>query len=232
MTSPTYPVERLKKNGFALTPNKRILFIFLVCCIQMIYIPTSNRISGGIEPKLPIDMFPIWPIWVLPYVLCYVLWLSSIAWIILKMEDRLFRSFIAACILTFAIGTTTFVFFPTYIPVTTLEGNDIFTVLLRIIYENWGRYDAFPSGHVYITTLFTLFFSRWYPRQKFLWILILIIVSFSTLFTGQHYVLDVLGGYLVALAGYHFGLWWSGFYPEQKRSNKRPRKSIASSSLN
>ena len=232
MTSPTYPVERLKKNGFALTPNKRILFIFLVCCIQMIYIPTSNRISGGIEPKLPIDMFPIWPIWVLPYVLCYVLWLSSIAWIILKMEDRLFRSFIAACILTFAIGTTTFVFFPTYIPVTTLEGNDIFTVLLRIIYENWGRYDAFPSGHVYITTLFTLFFSRWYPRQKFLWILILIIVSFSTLFTGQHYVLDVLGGYLVALAGYHFGLWWSGFYPEQKRSNKRPRKRIASSSLN
>ena len=232
MTSPTFPVERSKKNGFALTPNKRILFIFLVCCIQMIYIPTSNRISGGIEPKLSIDVFPIWPIWVLPYVLCYVLWLSSIAWIILKMDDRLFRSFIAACILTFAIGTTTFIFFPTYIKTATLEGKDIFTLLLRIIHENWGRYDAFPSGHVYITTLLALFFSRWYPRRRFLWILILMIVSFSTLFTGQHYILDVLGGYLVASAGYHFGLWWSGFYPEQKRSNKRPGKRIASSSLN
>jgi membrane-associated phospholipid phosphatase len=232
VTSPTYPIERSKKHGSALTLNKRIFYVFLVCCIQMIYIPTSNRIAGGIEPKLPIDIFPIWPIWILPYVLCYFLWLSSITWIILKMEDRLFRSFIAACILTFALGTTTFIFFPTYIPVIPVEGNDIFSALMRIIHENWGRYDAFPSGHVYITTLFTLFISRWYPRRRFLWISILIIVSLSTLFTGQHYVLDVLGGYLVALAGYRFGLWWSRFYPAQKRSSKRPRKRIASSSLN
>ena len=232
MTSPSYPIEKSKRSGFALTLNKRILFIFLVCCIQMIYVPTSNRVAGGIEPKLPIDIFPIWPIWVLPYVLCYFLWLSSIAWIILKMEDRLFRSFIAACILTFAIGTSTFIFFPTYIQAGTLEGNDVFTFLLRIIHENWGRYDAFPSGHVYITTLLTLFFSRWYPRLKFLWILILVIVSLSTLFTGQHYILDVIGGYVVALAGYHFGLWWAGFYPVQKGRSKRSWKRIASSSLN
>jgi len=232
VTSPSYPIEKSKRHGFALTLNKRILFIFLVCCIQMIYVPTSNRVAGGIEPKLPIDIFPIWPIWVLPYVLCYVLWLASIAWIILKMEDRLFRSFIAACILTFAIGTSTFVFFPTYIQAVTFEGNDIFSFLLRIIHENWGRYDAFPSGHVYITTLLTFFFSRWYPSRKLLWILILIIVSFSTLFTGQHYILDVIGGYVVALAGYHFGLWWAGFYPVQKRRSKRSGKRIASSSLN
>ena len=198
----------------------------------MIYVPTSNRITGGIEPKLPIDIFPVWPIWVLPYVLCYVLWFSSGTWIILKIQDRPFRSFIAACMLSFAIGTTTFVLFPTYIQAATLEGSDVFTVLLRIIHENWGRYDAFPSGHVYITTLLTLFFIRWYPRWKLLWILTLLVVSLSTLFTGQHYILDVLGGYLVALAGYHFGLWWAGFYPAQKRSGRGSRKRVASSSLN
>jgi membrane-associated phospholipid phosphatase len=103
---------------------------------------------------------------------------------------------------------------------------------LRIMHEHWGRYDAFPSGHVYITTLLALFFSRWYPRYKLLWSVILGVVSLSTLFTGQHYILDVLGGYLAALAGYHFGLWWVGLYPAQKRTNKRPRKRIASSSLN
>jgi membrane-associated phospholipid phosphatase len=47
------------------------------------------------------------------------------------------------------------------------------------------------------------------------WILILVIVSFSTLFTGQHYILDVLGGYAVAFSGYQFGLWWTGFLPPQ-----------------
>lgn len=194
----------------------------------MIYIPTSNRVSGGIEPKLSIDVFPIWPIWVLPYVLCYAIWFTSIVWIIFKEDDRLFRSFLAACFITFSAGASTFIFFPTYVEVAAFEGNDIFASLLRYIHENWGRYDAFPSGHVYITTLLALFFSRWYPRQKFLWIAILMIVSLSTLFTGQHYILDVMGGYVAALAGYHFGLWWAGFYSTRKRSGNR----IPSSSLN
>ena len=220
-------MEKRKGHGVSLTGTKRVLLVLLACCIQMIYIPTSNRVSGGIEPKLAIDVFPLWPIWVLPYVLCYVFWLSSIVWIIFKVEDRYFRSFIAACILTFSIGNIIFIFFPTYVPRRLLQGTDLFTSLLRVIHGHWGRYDAFPSGHVYITTLLTLFFSRWYPRQKILWILILVLVSFSTLFTGQHYILDVLGGYAVAFMGYQFGLWWSGFLPSQKRPGKR----IASSSL-
>ena len=229
MTSPSYSMQTSKRKEGALPVNKRVLIFTLVYCIQLIYIPTSNRLTGGIEPKLSIDIFPIWPIWVLPYVLCYVFWLASIIWIILKMEDRLFRAFVAACILAFSTGSITFIFFPTYVKAATFEGNDSFTFLLRIIHENWGRYDAFPSGHVYITTLLALFFSRWYPRHKSLWILVSVVVSFSTLFTGQHYILDVLGGYAVAFIGYHFGLWWTGFYPEQKRSSKRPRKRIASS---
>lgn len=232
MTSPSYPIERTERNGFVLTLGKRVWLIFLVCCIQAIYIPTSNRILGGVEPKLPIDVFPIWPVWVLPYVLCYGLWLAGIAWIILKWEDRLFRSFVVACTLTFAVGASTFIFFPTYIAAATIEGNDIFASLLRFIHENWGRYDALPSGHVYITTLLALFFGRRHPARKFLWILILVVVSLSTLFTGQHYILDVAGGYLVALAGYHFGLWWAGFTPVQKRAGKQSSKRIPSSSLN
>lgn len=175
----------------------------------MVYLPASNRTAGGIAPRLPIDIFPISPVWVLPYVLCYVLWLAAIVWIIIKTSDRSFRSFAAACMLTFTLGALTFTFFPTYVTPATFGGNDLFSSLLRLIHEDLGRYAAFPSGHVYITTLLALFFGRWYPRYKLPWILILVMVSLSTLFTGQHYILDVLGGYLVALAGYHFGLWWA-----------------------
>jgi membrane-associated phospholipid phosphatase len=219
-------------HGFPLTLNKRVLLIFLACCIQMTYIPTSNRVAGGIEPRLPIDIFPVSAVWVLPYIACYLLWLASFAWIIFKTEDRTFRSFLAACMLSFSMGALTFIFFPTYIRPAVLFEHDIFTILLRTIHEHWGRYDAFPSGHVYITTLLVLFFSRWYPRYRLLWIVILVVVSLSTLFTAQHYILDVLGGYLVALAGYHFGLWWTGFYSAPKQTSKRPRKRVASSSLN
>ena len=185
----------------------------LACGIQLTYLPTSFRTTGGVEPKLPLDIFPLWPIWVLPYILCYPLWLGSITWIILKMEARLFRAWLAACVVTFVIANAIFVFFPTYVRQMTIQGNDIFNILLRMLHEEGGRYSAFPSGHVYITTLLSLFFSRWYPRQKFLWIVILLLVSLSTLYTGQHYILDVLGGYGLALAGYYFGLWWTGFIP-------------------
>ncbi len=205
------------KKGAALTWRMRVLLVLLVWGIQMIYAPTSSRVTGGIEPKLSIDVFPIWPIWVLPYALCYVLWLVSFLWIVLKTEDRLFRSFIAACLLTFSIAIGTFIFFPTYVQAASLPGNDFFTSLLRFIHQNLGRYDALPSGHIYITTLLTLFFSRWYPSQKLIWIATLGIVSLSTLFTGQHYILDVVTGYIVALIGYSFGLWWAGFYAAPKR---------------
>jgi membrane-associated phospholipid phosphatase len=221
VASQAYSIEKSNGNKFVRTLNKRILLFVLIYSIQLLYIPTSERVSGGIEPKLSIDIFPIWVIWVIPYVLCYALWLFSVLWIILYTEDRVFRSFLAACVFTFTFGVTIFIFVPTYVRPTTLPGNDILTYLLRMLHEKWGRYDAFPSGHIYITTLLTLFFSRWYPRQKLLWILILVIVSFSTLFTGQHYILDVIGGYAVAFSGYHFGLWWTGFLPSQKRPGKR-----------
>jgi membrane-associated phospholipid phosphatase len=232
VSSSPYPLESSKHHETTLTLRKRIALIALVCCIQLIYIPTSNRITGGIEPKLPIDIFPVWPLWVLPYVLCYLLWITSIAWIIFKAEDRFFRSFIAASLVTFLLGNLTFIFFPTFVRSVPFDGNDLFANLLRTIHENWGRYDAFPSGHIYITTLLALFFGRWYPRNKLLWILVLVIVSLSTLFTGQHYILDVLGGYLVALAGYHFGLWWGGSHSVRKRMSKRSGTKVPSSSLN
>lgn len=228
MAFDAYSIEKSKGTKFTLTVNKRILFFLLTYCIQLLYIPTSERVAGGIEPKLPIDIFPIWAIWVIPYVLCYALWFYSILWIILKTDDRVFRSFLAACFFTFTLGVLIFILFPTYVKPATLPGNDLPTVLLRFLHTEWGRYDAFPSGHIYITTLLTLFFSRWQPRQRLLWVLILAVVSFSTLFTGQHYIADVLGGYAVAFSGYQFGLWWAGFLPAQKRPGKR----ISFSSLN
>ena len=203
------------KGGFTLPPYRRVLLILLACAVQMIYLPTSARTTGGIEPRLPIDIFPIWPVWILPYMACYLLWALGVTWTILKMDDRHFRSWIAACLFTFGVSVCIFIFFPTYVSPAALEENDLFTSLLRSIHENWGRYDAFPSGHVYITTLLALFFNRWYPHQRFIWALVLILVSLSTLFTGQHYLLDVFGGYLVAFAGYQFGLWWAGYLPRK-----------------
>jgi len=222
MTSQVNQIETGYRREQILKFGKRFLLILLVLSIQMLYIPTSNGFPGGIEPKLPMENYPIWPVWVLPYVLCYPLWFFGFAWVIFKMEDHLFRSFIAACLLVFTLSVSIFVLFPTYVEPAVIPGNDIFAFVLRYIHENFGRYDALPSGHIYITVLLALFFNFWYPRYKFWWILIPIIVSLSTLFTAQHYIADIFGGLVVAVMGFHFGLRWAGITLQPHSTAKSP----------
>jgi membrane-associated phospholipid phosphatase len=204
---------------------KRVFWIMAICAVECIYFPINSRMTGGVVPRTELDVFPIIPIWVLPYLLCFPLWLFSLIWIILKIDDRHFKAIITAGLLSFSIGVSTFILYPTYVVSPQLVSTGIFTDLLRFVYLHAGGYNAFPSGHVYITTLIALFFSRCYPRQKWMWMAIAVIVSLSTLFIGQHYLVDVFGGLLVALAGYHFGLWWAGLLPASKRV-KPPRSSL------
>lgn len=217
MASQVKEFKKSTRSERDLTASTRVLLIVLVWCVQMFYIPTSNRHFGGIEPKLPIDHFPVWPIWVIPYVACYALWLAGAIWAVFRMDDDLFRSMVAAFLLTCTVSVSIYIFFPTYVPAETIKGHDLFASLLRFIHQNGGRYNAFPSGHVYITTLLALFYNRWYPRYKAWWILIPTIVGLSTLFTHQHFVVDIVGGVVVALLGFHFGMLWAGLHPSPRQ---------------
>jgi membrane-associated phospholipid phosphatase len=216
----TQTLEDKRHVAKSIPRYERFILILLVIGIQMLYIPSSNQASGGIELKMPIDIFPILPVWVIPYILCMPLWLAGVFWATFKMEDRLFRAFIASFFLASLSAIAVFVFFPTYVRAATFPGKDIFSSLLQTIHEGAGRYDAFPSGHVYITTLLAFFYSRLYPRYRILWAAIAVIVSLSTLFTGQHYFIDVLGGVVIAILAYHFGCLWAG-YSEAKVSTSQ-----------
>jgi membrane-associated phospholipid phosphatase len=192
-----------------LTLKKRIGLLLAAAAIQMLYGPTSQWMTGGLAPKIALDaLIPIWPVWVVAYAACYPFWLTVFVYSIWKMDSRLYRALMAACLFTFSLGILTFVLFPTYVDLPMLAGTDAFSALLRQIQIAGGRYDALPSGHIYITTLLALFHTNWHPRQRWFWSAVVVTVSLSTLFTGQHYILDVVAGLAVAWIGYRFGLWW------------------------
>jgi membrane-associated phospholipid phosphatase len=211
MSSQTQTFENRLGAENTLPTGKRLLWVAIIWAIQLIYLPTSEWLTGGIEPKLPIDIFPVWPVWVVPYVLCYPLWFAGFVWAVFKMSDRMFRALVVAFLVTCSVSIAIFFIYPTYVPSVKLNGDDFFTSLLRFFHEGTGRYNALPSGHIYITALLAFFYSLWYPRFKYLWYTILVIVSFSTLFTAQHYILDIAAGLLVAALGYYVGLKWIGF---------------------
>jgi membrane-associated phospholipid phosphatase len=195
--------------------KKRILLMLAAFAIQSIYTPTSLLLEGGIEPKLPWDIFPLQVIWVIPYTLCYPLWAFSIAWLIWKMDEKLFHATIAGFFFTFSLGGLIYILFPTYVVHPDIGGNDILSKLLLLLISLGGDHDALPSAHVYLSVLLALFYGKWYPRYRWLWACIVIIIAFSTLFTRQHYVADVIAGITTAWLGYLFGWWWSNRYTSQ-----------------
>jgi membrane-associated phospholipid phosphatase len=183
-------------------------FMAAVCAVQALYFPINRGMSGGVALTTPLDTYiPLIPIWVAPYALAWGLWITCAAWAALRMEEALYRSLLISIAVVLAGGLACFLLYPTYVQRPALEGEGWAVEWLRFIYANDRVYNAFPSGHVYITTLIALYWSRWYPRQRAVWLAVVVIVALSTLFTGQHYLLDPLGGLALAWGGYHVGLW-------------------------
>ena len=74
-----------------------------------------------------------------------------------------------------------FYIFPTYVQRPTQTSNNWATQILQLVYINDGTYNAFPSGHVYQTSLICLFYNRLYPNHPWFWAGIVVIVVLSYL---------------------------------------------------
>ena len=186
---------------------KRLIWCALLFGIQALYFPLNRFLKGGIEFKTALDDYmPLWSIWVIPYGLICVWWIVAYLWAAWRMEERLYESFFIASAFVSVAALTIYSVFPTYVIRPVLSANDWPSQLLNWIYANDYSYNAFPSGHVYITTLIALFWSLWFPKWRWLWIATVVIIAFATLFTHQHYLPDTIGGLALAWFGYRIGL--------------------------
>lgn len=92
--------------------------------------------------------------------------------------------------------------------VTDIIGQTIINLRLQIgadwVYQNLNPNDnaAFPSLHAAFPTLAFLFLRRRYPRAAWLAALYGLAVWFAILYTGHHYVVDIIGGVAFALIAY------------------------------
>jgi membrane-associated phospholipid phosphatase len=193
-----------------LTPTqRRILFLTLLAVLSL-YLVINRLMSwqgNGTSVEIWLDQYvPFWPIWVVPYVLSILWWGVAALWAYLKMEDSLYVAFITGWISACLIGYAIFIFYPNYMVRPQVIGTGWAERLIRFIYANDQTYNAFPSQHLWDTVIITLIWSRWKPKWRWpLWSLTLI-VAMSTLFTGQHWIMDVIGGTLLGMVGYFIGL--------------------------
>jgi membrane-associated phospholipid phosphatase len=193
-----------------LTPaQRRILFLTLLAVLSLYLVINRlmNWLDNGTTVEIWLDQYvPFWPIWALPYVLSILWWGVAALWAYLKMEDSLYVAFIIGWISACLIGYAIFIFYPNYMIRPQVTGTGWAEWLIRFIYANDRTYNAFPSQHLWDTVIISLIWSRWKPKWRWpLWGFTLI-VAMSTLFTGQHWIMDVIGGTLLAVVGYFIGL--------------------------
>lgn len=193
-----------------LTPTQRRILLVTHLVVMGGYL-VINRVMGHLGGGTTFDIWldqyvPLWPIWVAPYVLALVWWGVAILWAFLKMEDGLYVAFTTGWIGACLIGYSIFILYPNYMIRPEVTGDGWAEMFIRFIYANDRVYNAFPSQHLWDTVIITLFFGRLKPALRWpLWGFTFI-VALSTLFTGQHWILDVLGGTLLGVIGYYIGL--------------------------
>lgn len=61
---------------------------------------------------------------------------------------------------------------------------------------------SFPSGHTFMSTLFSAIMITKFPKE-FLFNIIPVLVGFSRIFLGVHYPTDIIGGFIFAYLYFH-----------------------------
>ena len=138
--------------------------------------------------------------WVIIYLICYVFWIINYILIAREGKEKWFR-FAFADILAKLLCGIFFIIIPTTNIRPMVLGNDIFSGLMRFVYYIDTPSNLFPSIHC-LVSWFCFIGIRTSKKVPF-WYKVFscvfaILVFLSTQFTKQHYLIDIVGGILIA----------------------------------
>jgi membrane-associated phospholipid phosphatase len=167
------------------------------------YLYIGELVRGGPlhVPELALDRaIPVVPAWSVVY---GSLFLAALLPVMVVHQQELIRRTILAFLMAWLVSYAVFLAYPT---VTSrpeeFAGDGFFDWTLRIIYESDIRYNCFPSLHVAQCFIAALVCHRVHPGVGAVAGVWAFFVALSTLFTKQHYALDVLGGMFLAGAAW------------------------------
>jgi len=174
-----------------------------------------GTISGAICPKISIidDHIPIIPVFAVIYLFSYVFWICGPIAVSLT-KRRNFVNYITGLSIAYMIGFLFFVFVPTFMD-RTAEGlmeqasqPGFFNGMLAMIYAADGSdlaFNLFPSYHCLIS-LYCYLGVRGQPEISMGFraysLIIVVLICLSTVFTKQHYFIDIVGGLGISLICY------------------------------
>ncbi len=175
----------------------------------------TGTISWAYVPKIPAidDRIPVISIFVVFYLFSYVFWICGpIAASLTKKKN--FLNYIIGLSAAYIVGFLIFIFAPTYMD-RVAEGlmdaaakPGLFNQLLAIVYSSDGSnlaFNLFPSYHCLIS-LYCYLGIRKQPEIskgfRVYSLVMTVLICMSTVFTKQHYAIDIVGGLSISIICY------------------------------
>lgn len=185
-----YPVSPAMGALVSLVP----LYVF----IPSLFLPGRTLHS----PALPLDdLVPLQPLWVFVYGALY-LFLIVLPVLTIRDEGHVQRT-VRAYLLVWLTAYVVFVAFPTAAPRPPKLAGDGFGMWgVWLLYSADPPFNCFPSLHVAHSFVSALTCYRLYRPLGRTCIVAASLVALSTLFTKQHYSLDVIAGIVLAFIAY------------------------------
>ncbi len=164
-------------------------------------------------PALSLDRaLPLQPAWALVYGALYA-FLIVLPVLLVRQDDHIRRTFLAYLMVWIAAYVCFWVY-PTIAPrAAKVPGTGFAVWGLRFLYDADPPYNCFPSLHVAHSFVSALTCYRVHRRVGIVAIICASLVGLSTLYTKQHYILDVIAG--AFLAGVAYVVFLRG-YPREK----------------
>lgn len=158
------------------------------------------HIRGFVDISLPIDhVISVRPEWVSVYILSYVYWIVGYIAVSRVSRERCLRLCIANYF-AMAICAVCFVLIPTTLPRDPVSGG-VFAWLLNLIYALDTPLNLFPSQHCLISWLLArelMDVKKFHPAIRWGAVAFSFLVFASTVFTRQHFIIDIPAGVAVA----------------------------------
>ncbi len=153
-------------------------------------------------PELPVDrIVPLQPAWALVYGSLY-LFLIVLPVFVVRQEEHIRRT-VLAYLTVWITAYICFLAYPTIAPrPAKVDGEGFAAWGLKFLYSADPPYNCFPSLHVAHSFVSALTSYRVHRKVGIAGTLCASLVGVSTLYTRQHYVLDVIAGILLALVAY------------------------------
>jgi membrane-associated phospholipid phosphatase len=128
-------------------------------------------------------------------------------------NKKIYRGYTYSLILTSYLALATFAIFPTDPPwISGVAKNLVLggykmlpgaiNILMQELLSVSNKLAAFPSLHAAYATLFAVYTIKLNPKLGLVSVPILFGVLFSTIYLGQHYVLDLIGGIVYSLIAF------------------------------